>query len=226
MAISTVSDPSGSGRVDMLTDPVAAARAVVATEAWVKSKHNMYLIRGSVGGKALFLPIRRRIKKKKKKKSTRLKYVCPVHGFGGEDLRLEVALQGGKRGRCIYNIRSIRGFCCWTHCFTLFVVLTFCRQHNIAQKRFTHTIICIFFPSDNVSYTFQSDKIEYPQSTNCSCCRLIPQHFSRSFITEPTSHSPFLKAPPYTSLPCQPLVHPAPRQCSTPTPLSFHEVRG
>ena len=39
VATSTVSDPSGSGRVDMLTSPVAAARAVVA----------MYLIRGSVG---------------------------------------------------------------------------------------------------------------------------------------------------------------------------------
>ena len=39
----------GSGRVDMLTGPVAAARAVVATGAWVKSKHDMYLIRGSVG---------------------------------------------------------------------------------------------------------------------------------------------------------------------------------
>ena len=49
VAISTVSDPSGSGRVDMLTGPVAAARAVVATGAWVTSKHEMYLIRGSVG---------------------------------------------------------------------------------------------------------------------------------------------------------------------------------
>ena len=44
MAISTVPDPSGSGRVDMLTSPVAAARAVVAAGAWVKSKHDMYLI--------------------------------------------------------------------------------------------------------------------------------------------------------------------------------------
>ena len=35
VAISTVSDPSGSGRVDMLTGPVAAARAAVATGAWV-----------------------------------------------------------------------------------------------------------------------------------------------------------------------------------------------
>ena len=49
VAISTVPDPSGSGRVDMLTSPVAAARAVVATGAWVKSKHDMYLIRGSLG---------------------------------------------------------------------------------------------------------------------------------------------------------------------------------
>ena len=48
---------SAAGRVDMLTGPVAAARAV-ATGAWVKSKH-MYLI---------CLPIRQRIKKKKKKK--------------------------------------------------------------------------------------------------------------------------------------------------------------
>ena len=40
----TVPDPSGSGRVDMLTSPVAAARAAVATGVWVKSKH-MYLIR-------------------------------------------------------------------------------------------------------------------------------------------------------------------------------------
>ena len=47
--ISTVSDPSGSGRVDMLTLSVALARAAVATGAWVKSKHDMYLIRGSVG---------------------------------------------------------------------------------------------------------------------------------------------------------------------------------
>ena len=68
VAISTVSDPSGSGRVDMLTGPVASARAVVATGAWFKSKHDMYLIRGSVGAQALFLPIRRRIKKKKRKK--------------------------------------------------------------------------------------------------------------------------------------------------------------
>ena len=47
--ISTVSDPSGSGRVDMLMGPVAAARPAVATGAWVKSKHDMYLIRTSVG---------------------------------------------------------------------------------------------------------------------------------------------------------------------------------
>ena len=39
--------PSGLGRVDMLTSPVAAARPAVATGEWVKSKH-MYLIRGSV----------------------------------------------------------------------------------------------------------------------------------------------------------------------------------
>ena len=48
-SLSTVPDPSGSGRVDMLTSPIAAAQAAVATGAWVKSKHDMYLIRGSVG---------------------------------------------------------------------------------------------------------------------------------------------------------------------------------
>ena len=52
---------SGPGRVDMLTSPVAAMRAAVATGAWVKSEHDMYLIRRSVGAQALFLPIRRRI---------------------------------------------------------------------------------------------------------------------------------------------------------------------
>ena len=55
LAISTVPDPSGSGRVDMLTSPVAAARAAVATGAWVKSKH-MYLIRASVGVQLYFYP--------------------------------------------------------------------------------------------------------------------------------------------------------------------------
>ena len=38
-------DQAGS----MLTGPVAAARAVVETRAWVKSKRDMYMIRGSVG---------------------------------------------------------------------------------------------------------------------------------------------------------------------------------
>ena len=61
VAISTVPDPSGSGRVDMLTGPVAAARAVVATGAWVESKH-MYLIRGSVGA----TPEDKKKRKKKK----------------------------------------------------------------------------------------------------------------------------------------------------------------
>ena len=49
MCCSAVPDPSGSGRVDVLTSPVAAARAAVATGAWVKSKHDTYLIRRSVG---------------------------------------------------------------------------------------------------------------------------------------------------------------------------------
>ena len=54
----------------MLTSPVAAARAAVATEAWVKSKYDMYLIlRGSVGARALFSAIRRRREKTNAKES-------------------------------------------------------------------------------------------------------------------------------------------------------------
>ena len=50
----------------MLTGPVAAARAVVATRAWVKSKHDMYLIRGSIftdpPGLKIILLLRNKIK--------------------------------------------------------------------------------------------------------------------------------------------------------------------
>ena len=60
MAISTVSDPSGSGRVDMLTGPVAAARA------GVKSKHDMYLIVEVWELKLYFYPSAGGLKKKKK----------------------------------------------------------------------------------------------------------------------------------------------------------------
>ena len=66
VAISTVSDPSGSGRVDMLTGPVAAVRAVVATGAWVKSKHGMYLIRGKCGSLSFIFTHPPARKKKKK----------------------------------------------------------------------------------------------------------------------------------------------------------------
>ena len=47
----------------MFTSPVPAARAAVATGAWVESKHDMYLIHATwkCGSLALFLPIRRRI---------------------------------------------------------------------------------------------------------------------------------------------------------------------
>ena len=41
---SRCSIPGISGRVDMLTSPVPAGRAAVATGAWVESKHDMYLI--------------------------------------------------------------------------------------------------------------------------------------------------------------------------------------
>ena len=51
----------------MLTGPVTAARAVAATGAWVKSKHDMYLIRGSVELKLYFYPSAGGFKKKKKK---------------------------------------------------------------------------------------------------------------------------------------------------------------
>ena len=49
VTIFAASDFSGSGRVDMLTYPVATARAAVATERQVKLTHDTYLIRGSVG---------------------------------------------------------------------------------------------------------------------------------------------------------------------------------
>ena len=49
VTISTVPDPSRSSRVDMHTSPVAAVRAVVATGAWVLSKHDICLIRGGAG---------------------------------------------------------------------------------------------------------------------------------------------------------------------------------
>ena len=75
VAISTVPDPSGSGRVDMLTSPVAARRAAVATGAWVKSKH-MYLIHGKCGSLSdIFTHPPEDLKKKKKKKiGTRERY--------------------------------------------------------------------------------------------------------------------------------------------------------
>ena len=50
------------------TSAVPAARAAVPTGAWVKSKHDMYLIRGSLGAKAPLLSMYRRIKKQNKKK--------------------------------------------------------------------------------------------------------------------------------------------------------------
>ena len=65
--VPTVPDPSGSGRVDMLTSPVAAARAAVATRAWVKPKHDMYLIRGIVGKLYFTHPPEDKKNKKKKK---------------------------------------------------------------------------------------------------------------------------------------------------------------
>ena len=60
----------------MLTSPVAAARAAVATGAWVRSKHDMYLTRGSVGASALFLthPPEDEKKEKRKKKLSILLY--------------------------------------------------------------------------------------------------------------------------------------------------------
>ena len=64
---SRCSIPGISGRVGMLTSPVPAARAAVATGAWVESKHDMYLIHTSkCGSLALFLPIRPRMKKEKR----------------------------------------------------------------------------------------------------------------------------------------------------------------
>ena len=54
MVISTVPDLSELRLVDMLTRPVAAVRAVVATGLLGSIEHDMYLIGGSVGTSALF----------------------------------------------------------------------------------------------------------------------------------------------------------------------------
>ena len=68
---SRCSIPGISGRVDMLTSPVPAARAAVATGAWVEPKH-MYVSDTyvEVWELSLFLPIRRRMKKGKREKHT------------------------------------------------------------------------------------------------------------------------------------------------------------
>ena len=55
----------------MLTSPVAAARAAVATGAWVKSKHDVYLIRGSVGALSFLFTHPPEDLKKKEKKGTK-----------------------------------------------------------------------------------------------------------------------------------------------------------
>ena len=47
--------PRISGRVDMLTSPVPAARAAVVTGAWVESKHDMYLIHAWKCGSSSFI---------------------------------------------------------------------------------------------------------------------------------------------------------------------------
>ena len=65
----------------MLTSPVPAARAAVATGAWVESKNDMYLIHSivevSVGAQASFVPIRRRLKKEKREKRSLQMYLVP-----------------------------------------------------------------------------------------------------------------------------------------------------
>ena len=68
-ATGTVPDPSGSGRVDMLTSPVAAARAAVATGAWVESKHDMYLIHTWKRGSSSFIFTHPPEDKKRRKRS-------------------------------------------------------------------------------------------------------------------------------------------------------------
>ena len=52
---SRCSIPGISGRVDMLTSPVAAARAAVATGAWVESKHDTHLIHTWKCGSSSFI---------------------------------------------------------------------------------------------------------------------------------------------------------------------------
>ena len=71
---SRCSIPGISGRVDMLTSPVPAARAAVETGAWVESKH-MYLIHGSKCGSSSFIithPPEAEKRKKRKAYSTKV----------------------------------------------------------------------------------------------------------------------------------------------------------
>ena len=52
---SRCSIPGISGRVDMLTSPVPAARGAVPTGAWVESKHDMYLMHTWKCGSSSFI---------------------------------------------------------------------------------------------------------------------------------------------------------------------------
>ena len=80
-------DPSGPGRVDMLTSPVAAARAAVAPGLWVKSKHDTYLIPYVEVWelKRYFYPsaegFYRKLKKRKKKKKGSVGRSATGHGL-------------------------------------------------------------------------------------------------------------------------------------------------
>ena len=67
----------------MFTSPVTAARAVVATGAWVKSKHDMYLTRKVWELELYFYPSAGGFKKKREKKKT---FIVPTLGAQGSRL--------------------------------------------------------------------------------------------------------------------------------------------
>ena len=78
--------PGMAGRVDMLTSPVAAARAAVATGTWVESKHDMYLIHTWKCGSSSFIFAHPPEDEKRKEKS----YLVPgaVHASTQQTMKI------------------------------------------------------------------------------------------------------------------------------------------
>ena len=97
---SRCSIPGILGRVDMLTSPVRAARAAVATGAWVESKHDMYLIHTWKCGSLSFLFTHPPEDEKRKKRKAYVVYLVPgaVHASTKQTIQI--------RGTIVYLARK------------------------------------------------------------------------------------------------------------------------